>query len=453
MTVDLGATTATGASQVTGIFDVTGGSAGDSLTGDGAANVLRGGPGADTLLGGAGDTLEGGLGSDTILAPAADNTWNITSTDTGTVGGVTFSTIENLSGGSGVDLFVLADGAGVSGAIDGGTGVDSLDYSAYLTAVTVDLGATTATGASQVTGIFDVTGGSAGDSLTGDGAANVLRGGPGADTLLGGAGDTLEGGLGSDTILAPAADNTWNITSTDTGTVGGVAFSTIENLSGGSGVDLFVFQEDDSWITGTIDGGEGFDTSDFSPRQAAVVAYVLDAGSMATSGFKRFELLIGSTGDDTLIGPAIDRIWNITGANAGNVGTLAFTGIENLTGGLGRDDFVFGDGAGVSGVLDGGVGINTLDYSAYITGVSLNRATGAATGTGGASNIQSVIGGLGADTLIGSDADSTWNITGANAGNVGTLAFTIIENLTGGASACSDLASASTLNLSTSRAA
>ena len=42
-------------------------------------------------------------------------------------------------------------------------------------------------------------------------------------------------------------------------------------------------------------------------------------------------------------------------------------------------------------------------------------------------------GGLGSDTLIGPDADSTWTVTGPNAGVVENVSFTTVENLVGGA--------------------
>ena len=83
--------------------------------------------------------------------------------------------IENLIGGTGDDTFVLADGAGVSGIIDGGNdddddgdGVaepeaDSIDYSAYTTAVTVNLGTSVATGMSGFVAIDSFTGGTSDD--------------------------------------------------------------------------------------------------------------------------------------------------------------------------------------------------------------------------------------------------------------------------------------------------
>ncbi|HEY7824232.1 MAG TPA: hypothetical protein VIG24_15425, partial [Acidimicrobiia bacterium] len=81
--------------------------------------------------------------------------------------------------------------AGEGGETDG----DTLDYSTFTTAATVDLDAGTATGFETVSGVENVTGGAAGDSLTGDAEANTLSGGGGFDTLTGGGGDDiLEGG-------------------------------------------------------------------------------------------------------------------------------------------------------------------------------------------------------------------------------------------------------------------
>jgi len=78
----------------------------------------------------------------------------------------------------------------------------------------------------------------------------------------------------------------------------------------------------------------------------------------------------------------------------------AFVNIENLTGGSGSDTFVFSDGAAVTGIIDGGDGINTLDYSAYTTGVTVDLGASIATGTAGLSNIQNVTGGSGNDAEL-----------------------------------------------------
>ncbi|HXV75428.1 MAG TPA: hypothetical protein VD788_03850, partial [Candidatus Polarisedimenticolaceae bacterium] len=118
------------------------------------------------------------------------------------------------------------------------------------------------------------------------------------------------------------------------------------------------------------------------------------------------------------------------------VGAVTFSDIENLGGNVGDDDFVFADGASVTGGIDGGGGVNTLDYSAYTAGnvVTVSLGSGAVTGLGSVASIQEVLGGQGTgDTLIGPDADAEWHITGENAGTVLGISFAGFENLTGAA--------------------
>ena len=65
---------ATNGDRYVSIENLTGGTGGDTLTGDGLSNVLNGGGGTDTLNGGAGgDILIGGTLSDTINTGAADD--------------------------------------------------------------------------------------------------------------------------------------------------------------------------------------------------------------------------------------------------------------------------------------------------------------------------------------------------------------------------------------------
>jgi hypothetical protein len=75
----------------------------------------------------------------------------------------------------------------------------------------------------------------------------------------------------------------------------------------------------------------------------------------------------------------------------------------SLTGGGGTTSFVFADGAGIAGTIDGGGGVSSLDYSAYTAVVRVNLAAGTATGTGGISRILNVTGGRGGSILVGDD--------------------------------------------------
>ncbi len=219
----------------------------DRLSGLGGDDTLEGGDGSDVLDGGTGgDTLLGGSGNDTyIVDNALDAVWETTvvggTTDAGgidtvqsTVSYTLPSFVENLilmgtaavngtgnslhnflignsaantlSGGAGNDT--LKGGAG-NDILDGGTGTDTASYGDKSAPVVVSLnGSTAATvfvgGVAEDTirNIENLIGGSAGDTLRGDGGVNLLQGIYGNDFLDGGAGvDTLVGGPGQDTFF------------------------------------------------------------------------------------------------------------------------------------------------------------------------------------------------------------------------------------------------------------
>ena len=68
----------------------------------------------------------GNDGSDELTGPDADFEWVLTGEDAGTVGGnfIRFDGVENLTGGTGIDRFILSAGS-VKGEIDGGGGSGS----------------------------------------------------------------------------------------------------------------------------------------------------------------------------------------------------------------------------------------------------------------------------------------------------------------------------------------
>jgi hypothetical protein len=127
--------------------------------------------------------------------------------------------------------------------------------------------------------------------------------------------------------------------------------------------------------------------------------------------------LHGGSGIATLVGGNVPNLWTITGTNAGQVGSTSFTSVQNLVGGASTDTFRFGNGAGVTGFIDGGAGFNVLDYSAYTTPVSVNLGAHTATGVGGGVfNIQGVIGGSGGNTLFSGPSGAL--LIGGTGGNV-----------------------------------
>src|SRR4029450_11416500 len=102
----------------------------------------------------------------------------------------------------------LSNVEGVNANLGGGT-ADTLNYGATASAVTVNLGTSTASGFTAITGIENITGGAGSDFLTGDALANNIQGGSGngADIITGGGGnDTATGGAGDDTFGASLND-------------------------------------------------------------------------------------------------------------------------------------------------------------------------------------------------------------------------------------------------------
>src|SRR5262249_23451349 len=73
----------------------------------------------------------------------------------------------------------------------------------------------------------------------------------------------LHGARGTTPLVGGNVPNVWNITGTNAGSAGSVAFTSIQNLVGGSGQDTFKFS-DQAGVTGFIDGGAGFNVLDYS---------------------------------------------------------------------------------------------------------------------------------------------------------------------------------------------
>src|SRR5262249_55189618 len=137
----------------------------------------------------------------------------------------------------------------------------------------------------------------------------------------------------------------------------------------------------------TFIGGTGTDTLDYAKYSDAVTVNLQLHAATGLGSFINMEGYVGSTGS-TLIGSKAPTVWKVTGLNQGTVAGSTFSGFANLTGGSGNDSFRFDDGAGVTGMIDGGGGINALVDSAYSTGVYVNLLGGVATGTGGVINIE-----------------------------------------------------------------
>ena len=361
------------------------------------------------------------------------NNWSITAGNTGNINGqFYFSGVENLTGGTHNNSYLFATGGFVSGNIIGGTqgpgnpGLNTLYYAQRNVGVITNLQNQTST---AIGGTFSQIGAVVGSSAK------------------------------DDTLTGTNGNNIWNLSGLNQGTVGIVngvsplSFTDYKNLVGGSGSDAFKFASTSTpagvtpWlVSGTINGGLGFNTLDYSLRTDAIsVNLITTSASLVSGGFSNIQNLIGSTPPtktyNKLYGANVNTDWNITGVDTGNLnGSFYYSSMQSLIGGYLGDAFHFMPGGSVTGVVDGGSGANSLDYTNFNKDVTVNLQSNTATGIGvGYVNISNLIGSTFNDTLVGaniqltSSSQTIWNITGRNTGNVnGTINFTGFSNLVGG---------------------
>ena len=356
---------------------------------------------------------------------SSGNAVNYTNTNTLSITGV-----ETLVGGSGADTLSLGDGVVFNGTLNGGAGSDQLLFTNYSTARNV--------------------------VLTSAGSIDGFNGTEASVTTFANM-DALIGTSNTDSLTSAAINATLELDGR-TATISArtrLTFTSFETLLGGAGNDTFKFG-DAYTFNGTINGGVGNDTVDLSAFITQRVVTLTSVGATdgfngttvsVSGGFTNINNFIGSTsiGTDQLYGPNLVAAWQIGATNSitVNANSATFSSFESLRGGTeadtftvsgtgndvtlrggaGTDRFVFNDGATINGSVDGqGGNGNTIDYSNYVTGVSINLSTlsmlgvdsFSATGVASITNVQNVIGGGGDDLLIG---DSDDNVITGNGGS------------------------------------
>ena len=385
-------------------------------------------------------TVDTGGGTDLIETVAGSNHWSITGLGIGTLydGAVSFLAVESVRGGSDDDRFTLGVNGRLTGQILGGSGADTLDLAAKTAANTINLQSNTATSTGGIAGI---------------------------ESFIGSSSPTL-----TDIFIGANSNTNWTIDGVNSGTLmsvatGSVSFSGFESLTGGTAADTFTFTDSGS-LTRTLTGGTATGVVDTLSLAAKTVplniqlntttsvlgvlgtytgiesliansvagttltrvnntttAWAMSAsGQITVSGVIYTDVpgITGGPGADTLTGPSLSTgisSWTIDSIGNGTLAiptkSLMFTGMNNLSGGTGADSFEILPGGSLSGNLNAGTGtgFNSLSYSQWTSGVSVNlSATTVANATaisGLVSNMQMVTGGLGNDTLIGQAAKST----------------------------------------------
>jgi hypothetical protein len=160
-----------------------------------------------------------GTGVDTLTGPGVSSQWSILGTNAGQLSfassSLTFSDVENLTGGTADDSFAIAPAGALTGNLNGGTGtgLNAVSYSQWDAGISVNLASSSSGNATAIAGrttnIQMVTGGAGNDTLIGQASkSSILVGLGGSDTLIGGTQrDLLFGGLGGDTLNGSSGDD------------------------------------------------------------------------------------------------------------------------------------------------------------------------------------------------------------------------------------------------------
>jgi Ca2+-binding RTX toxin-like protein len=282
------------------VESLTGGTGSDVLIGNGGPNVIEGGAGDDALSGGDGDdALEGGDGNDWL---------------DGDAGG------DASAGGDGNDIWLADATLDGNDYFAGDDGTDTMSYQARSSRVTVLLDGQDGDGnlvggeIDADSGVENVVGGSAADSLTGNAQGNELRGGGGNDTLTGAG--------AADMLLGEAGNDTFNEGSTSSGS---------DTIGGGVGLDKVSYASRGTRVTVTLD----------NRRNDGVLG---EADWVQTT----VEVVVGGRAGDLLVGGGAAN--RLLGAN-GNDTLTGGAGADTLEGGAGND--VLGGGTAVDRLLGG----------------------------------------------------------------------------------------------------
>ncbi|MBP2295975.1 beta strand repeat-containing protein [Azospirillum rugosum] len=452
-----------------GIENLNGSTFADILTGDASDNFLGGDAGNDTLDGGAGnDNVSGGAGADSLVGGAGNDMASYYGSSAGVTvdlrltgpqvsagdaSGDVLVGIENLSGSSYNDTLIggaannFLDGGAGADSLDGGAGTDGVGYYNSNAGVTVNLSLTgPQVSAGDASGdvllnIENVNGSKFADRLTGNAGDNYLwgdvgddtldggadndnlQGGNGADSLVGGTGnDILEGGAGADVLDGGVGDDTvsyWNSgvgvtvdlsltgAQVSAGDASGDVLTNIENINGSQLSDLLMGNDQANFFFGqsgndTIVGGAGNDSVRGGAGNDS-----LDGGA----GADMVDYRDSSAGVSVNLGTGLAQDgWGGTDTISGFERVRASNYADTLTGGTGNDRF---DPLGGDDLIDGGAGIDRVDYVNDTGPVSIDLAAGRAVdGTGGRDTLTSVENGSGSnynDTIVGSAGNNAIN--------------------------------------------
>ena len=358
-------------------------------------------------------------GNDTIDASGyyENQTISLVEESFSSLGGLTYNlsiargaVIENAIGGFGNDLLI---GNSADNILNGGDGLDVVDYSAAAAGINFDLSSGTFSaaglGTDTLISIEGVIGTDFDDTLTGNDEDNFFAVGDGDDTVI--------GGLGIDWISLRGATSGVTVDETflnsGTITVAGLGTNTISGIEGIEGTsfrDTFTGDDQTQYYSGgagndrfvasaggdSYDGGAGLDTLDLRASTSGIQislgpGTVFVSGSLGDFSQIGFEHVLMTEFDDWINATADNNNIQTFGGNdtiyAQQGDDIVYSGSGNdfISAWYGNDRVFAGDG---NDTVDGGFGDDLI--------------------RGGAGN-DTLNGDAGADRIFGDDGDDIIN--------------------------------------------
>lgn len=376
-------------------------------------------------------SFDGGSGMDSLETQTGENEWDVRGTDAGVLNRfLTFNRVETLQGGTGEDHFAFSVQGRLTGQVLGGEGADILDYSRKTNAHVVNIerySATSTGGFAELETFIGSSNAFVADTFVGANQTSSWR----IDQANGGTLDSAVSGKisfrGFENLFGGLSSDVFEFTPTGTisrsligGTAGGII--DIVDVSQIPGVLEFNLSTSNGvpGVLGAYSGfeqvvGNGVSGTRIHRSNNTSTTWVFNAlGNITVGGvvYSEIPAIVGGPGSDTLVGVGTlssTSSWVLNAPDAGSLDilgySLIFSGINNLTGGLGDDEFEIHAGGSLSGNLNAGTGggINTLSYATWSSAVAVNlqnTIAGNATAVSGVlSNIQLIIGGSGDDLL------------------------------------------------------
>ncbi|MEJ6020725.1 calcium-binding protein [Ramlibacter sp. PS4R-6] len=392
---------------------------------DGLIEVFRGN--------GGNDFMDGGQGWDRADYATSVNGINVNLSTNSAIDGLggndTLQGIEDIRGSNFADTitggagdYESFEGRAGNDVINGGAGVDRVDYLTSTAGANVNLqtGAVIADGwgnADTLSGIEDVRGSQFNDTITGSAGQNFIWGlggndsvaaGDGDDTVVAGTGvDTVDGGIGSDTAILMGNFAAYTITrpnATDLLLVNGitgesVTVRSVENFEFADGPRSLaqVLGNSLSDFNDTFTGSEGPDLIDGKLGNDSLTGL---GGNDTIIGGGGNDTMVGGQGDDTFsVDVAADQVVEVDGEGSADQVNVAFAtaGTFNMA-----TNAANVENAAVTSIGTAVVNITGNDLNNVLTG---NGAIN--TLTGGLGN-DTLDGGLGNDILVGGAGDDTY---------------------------------------------